>query len=109
MNTVINIYHCYLPTEPDEQAVSLYEELKSSYPDHLTVHTAMLQCLEPSEPKKQLPFIDSVDTSDSSVIATANQIINIADTIINIVDQTQLLAYFGTKADHRPDAAKTKT
>ncbi|KAJ4440491.1 hypothetical protein ANN_08632 [Periplaneta americana] len=94
--------------EPGEQATSLYEELKTTYPDHLTAHTAMLQCLESSELKKQLPFIENVDT-DNAITAAASQIINVADIIINAVDQTQLLAYFGTKADHRPDATKTKT
>lgn len=107
--TVINIYRYYVLTEPDEQAVTLYEELKRSYPDHIVVHVAMLQCLEPNEPKKRLPFIENVDVSDSSVIAMANRIIDIADTIISKVDQTHLLAYFGTKADYEPDASKTKT
>ena len=79
------------------------------YPDHLAVHTAMLQCLEPSEPKKQLPFIENVNVSDHSVSATAHKIINVADTIIKSVNQTQLLTYFGTKADLESDAAKTKT
>jgi hypothetical protein len=73
------------------------------------VNVAMLQCLEPNEPKKRLPFIENVDVSDSSVIAMANRIIDIADTIISKVDQTHLLAYFGTKADYEPDASKTKT
>lgn len=79
------------------------------YPDHLAVHTAMLQCLEPSEPKKQLPFIENVNVPDHSVSATAHKIIDVADTIINSVNQTQLLTYLGTKADLEPDAAKTKT
>jgi len=78
------------------------------YPDHLVVHTAMLQCLEPSEPKKQLPFIENVNVPDHSVSATAHKIIDIADTIINSINQTQLLTYFGTKADLEPDASKTK-
>jgi hypothetical protein len=93
-------------TEPDEQAVGLYEELKRLYPDHIVAHVAMLQCLEPNEPKKRLPFIENVDTS---VIAMAGRIIDIADIIIDKVDQTHLLAYIGTKADHDPDASKTKT
>jgi hypothetical protein len=95
-------------TDPDEQATSLYEELKKLYPDHFAIHTAMLQCLEPNEPKKQLPFIENVNVPDSSSSAMASQIINIANTVISSVDQTQLLAYFGTKADHQPDAGKTK-
>jgi len=69
----------------------------------------MLQCLEPSEPKKQLPFIENVNVPHRSVTATAHKIIDIADTIINSVNQTQLLTYFGAKADLEPDAAKTKT
>ena len=69
----------------------------------------MLQCLEPSEPKKQLPFIENVNVPDRSVIATAHKIIEVADAIINSVNQTQLLTYLGTKADLEPDAAKTKT
>jgi hypothetical protein len=68
----------------------------------------MLQCLEPSEPNRQLPFIENVNVPDNSVSATAHEIINIADTIINSVNQTQLLTYFGAKADLEPDASKTK-
>lgn len=68
----------------------------------------MLQCLESNEPKKQLPFIENVNISDNSVSAMANQIIDIAEMVINNVDQTRLLAYFGTKTDQKPDAAKTK-
>lgn len=107
--TVVNIYHYYVLTEPDEQAVALYEELKRLHPDHIVVHVAMLQCLEPNEPKKRLPFTENVDVSDNSVIAMANRIIDLADTIISKVDQTHLLAYFGTKVDYEPDASKTKT
>ncbi|PNF43825.1 Tripeptidyl-peptidase 2 [Cryptotermes secundus] len=95
--------------EPDEQAVALYEELKRLHPDHIVVHVAMLQCLEPNEPKKRLPFTENVDVSDNSVIAMANRIIDLADTIISKVDQTHVLAYFGTKVDYEPDASKTKT
>ena len=96
-------------TEPGEQATSLYEELKSAYPDHLAAHTAMLQSLEPSEPKKLLPYIKHVDGKESAVVTTANRVIAVADAVINQIDQTQLLAYFGTKADLRPDASKIKT
>lgn len=106
---VVNIHHYCVLTEPDEQAVGLYEELKRLYPDHIVAHVAMLQCLEPNEPKKRLPFIENIDVSDNSVIAMASRIINIADTVISKVDQTHLLAYIGTKADHEPDASKTKT
>lgn len=105
-NKEVNFCHC-VHTEPDEQAASLYEELKKLYPDHLVVHTAMLQCLELNDSKKHLPSIENVNISDNS--AMTNQIISIADAVIGSVDQTQLLAYFGTKADHQPDAAKTKT
>jgi hypothetical protein len=107
--TIVNIYLYYVLTEPDEQTVTLYEELKRLYPDHIVVHVAMLQCLEPNEPKKRLPFIENMDVSDNSVISMASRIIDVADTIISKVDQTQLLAYFGTKADYEPDASKTKT
>jgi hypothetical protein len=69
----------------------------------------MLQCLDHSEHKKQLPFIENVNVPDHSVGTTAYKIIKIADTIINSVNQTQLLTYFGTKADLEPDASKTKT
>ena len=94
--------------EPGEQATSLYEELKSAYPDHVGAHTAMLQSLEPSEPKKLLPYIQNVDVKDNTIVNIANRIIAVADTVINQVDQTQILAYFGTKADHRADASKVK-
>jgi hypothetical protein len=68
----------------------------------------MLQCLEPSELKKQLPFIENVNVPDHSVRSTAFKIHNVADTIIDSINQTQLLTYFGTKADLEPDASKTK-
>ncbi|PSN55100.1 hypothetical protein C0J52_01886, partial [Blattella germanica] len=99
----------YILSKPGEQAQSLYEELKNTYPEHLAAHTAMLQCLEPNEPKKLLPYVKTVDTSDNSVITAANKVIAVAETVIGQIDSTQLLAYYGSKADHRADAPKIKT
>lgn len=94
--------------DPGDKANSLYEELKSSYPDHLPVYTAMLQALDPAENKKQLPSLESPEQTEE-VSKLAHKVIEISDIIISKIDDIQLLAYFGAKNDNRPDAAKVKT
>ncbi|GLH08749.1 Tripeptidyl-peptidase 2 [Gryllus bimaculatus] len=95
--------------EAGDQATALYEELSTAYPDHLPAHTAMLQCLDSSEHKTNLPLLEMVEDMDSALAKTYNKIISVADTVINSVNQTVLLAYFGIKSDNRPDAAKIRS
>ncbi|EEB17144.1 tripeptidyl-peptidase, putative [Pediculus humanus corporis] len=95
------------------EAEALYEELKNLYPDNLTVHTSMLQCLEPNELKNVglLPLMSSDLTPEvkEEMAEKARKIISVADEIINSVDGPQILAYMGMKNDSRPDAQKIKT
>ncbi|XP_012257165.2 tripeptidyl-peptidase 2 [Athalia rosae] len=90
--------------EAGEHATALYEELKSTYPDHLPVYTSMLISLDSPEARFHVPHDDLTE----STISHANQIVAVADIIINAIDQEKLLAYYGLKTDQRPDAAKIK-
>ncbi|XP_046586806.1 tripeptidyl-peptidase 2 isoform X1 [Neodiprion lecontei] len=91
--------------KPGEHAASLYDELKSAFPDHLPVHTAMLVSLDSPEARHHVPH----DNLSDNAIYHANQIVAVADHVINSIDQEKLLAYYGMKSDQRPDAAKIKT
>lgn len=88
-------------------ANSVYEELKSTSPDHVLIHTAMMQYLDALEVKKQLPIFENI-TSDEQTISTINKVIAIAEVIINSIDIDKLLAVLAVKNDPRPDAAKIK-
>ncbi|XP_033232099.1 tripeptidyl-peptidase 2 isoform X2 [Belonocnema kinseyi] len=91
--------------EPGEHAHKLYVELKSDFPDHLPVYTAMLSSLDITEARRHVPHNDLPDTS----LNYANQMLGVADKVLGSVDQDKLLAYFGAKSDQRPDAAKVKS
>ncbi|XP_044020581.1 tripeptidyl-peptidase 2 isoform X2 [Aphidius gifuensis] len=91
--------------EATEHATALYNELRTSYPDHLPVHTAMLTSLDSPEARRLLPHDDLTE----SAITFADQIIDVADKVISSIDQEKLLAYYGMKHDQRTDATKIKT
>ncbi|XP_067010836.2 tripeptidyl-peptidase 2 [Anabrus simplex] len=96
--------------ESVEQATTLYDELKAQHRDHLPIHTAMLQCLDPTtEARRQLPRLERGGEPDPNAAQSAKKVIAVANTILEAIDQTQLLAYFGIKSDNRPDAAKIKS
>nr|CAD7428165.1 unnamed protein product [Timema monikensis] len=90
-----------------DKAYSLYEEMNVAYKENLHVHIAMLQCLDPPLTKKQLaPLTEGVEYPAASLLSN---IVTISDLVIKAVDQTKLLAFFGTKNDSQLDAAKTKS
>lgn len=91
--------------EPGEHTHKLYVELKSDFPDHLPVYTSMLSSLDLTEARRHVPHDDLPDTS----LNYANQMLGVADKVIGTVDQNKILAYFGSKTDQGPDAAKTKS
>lgn len=88
----------------DQAAKELYEKMKSEIPDHLSIHTAMLQNLEP-ESRRYLPgFLQGTPTRDYLL-----NVMSIADNVINNVNQTELLAFLGTKTDQQTEIPlKTK-
>lgn len=92
-------------TEATEHATALYNELRTSYPEHLPVHTAMLTSLDSPEARRLLPHDDLTE----SAITFADQIVDVADKVISSIDQEKLLAFYGMKNDQRPDAIKIKT
>lgn len=94
---------CYLDAD-DQAAKELYEKMKSEIPDHLSIHTAMLQNLEP-ESRRYLPgFLQGTPTRDYLL-----NVMSIADNVINNVNQTELLAFLGTKTDQQTEIPlKTK-
>jgi tripeptidyl-peptidase-2 len=90
--------------EPGEHTQELYNDLRSNFPNHLPVQTAMLTSLDSSDAPRHVPHDDLSDAT----VNFSNQIITIADEIIKSVDQEKLLAYYGLKNDQRPDATKIK-
>ena len=99
------IQYIFLPSEPGEHALHLYNELKIAYPDHLPVHTAMLTSLDSPEARRHLPH----DDLSESAVSFADQMIDVANAVISAIDQEKLLAFYGMKADQRADASKIKT
>uniref|UniRef100_A0ABD2WWK7 Tripeptidyl-peptidase 2 n=1 Tax=Trichogramma kaykai TaxID=54128 RepID=A0ABD2WWK7_9HYME len=91
--------------KPGEHAHELFNELKSTYPDHLQVYTSMLTSLDSSDAPRHVPYDDISDQT----IHFASQIISTADDIIKTIDQEKLLAYYGLKSDQRADALKIKS
>lgn len=82
----------------DENAQTLYEKMKNKLKDHLLIHTAMLQNMEP-ESQRYLPgFAKNSPTREYLL-----KVISIADLVINNVNQTELLAFIGTKSDSQAD------
>ncbi|KAL1115752.1 hypothetical protein AAG570_006042 [Ranatra chinensis] len=84
-------------------AEKLYGELKSEFPDHMTIHSSMLQSLEPDSKR---PFPGVPETPET--LDTCSRVLKISSEIVKAVDQEALLAHLGTKADHRPDAQSIK-
>lgn len=93
---------------------NLYEELCQEFPDCLQLHTALLQALNPMDPKRQLPLLKNQLTSpqpqeqNTKVINSWSKIISVSTTVLDNINQEALLAYFAIKNDQRVDAAKIK-
>lgn len=79
-------------------ANKLYEKMKLEIDDHLPIHTAMLQNLEPDSHRYLPGFLSGAPSRDHLI-----RVISIADKIIDRVNQTALLAFLGTRDDSLSD------
>ncbi|KAF5299966.1 hypothetical protein FQA39_LY11339 [Lamprigera yunnana] len=86
---------------------TLYEELCSEYPDHLSIYSSYLQSIVSSDLKQQLPCLEEKGGSYNRT--DIDTIINVCNKALNNINQESILMYNGTKNDQRPDAAKIKS
>lgn len=102
------------------QAEEIYKDIVANHPTFLAVHLSLIQNLDASEIKSQLPFSfrQSLDAKNASgeasvdveaLTAKLKRIVELADLVIKDTERDPLLAYYGLKTDNRPDAAKIKT
>ncbi|XP_060515966.1 tripeptidyl-peptidase 2 [Cylas formicarius] len=83
-----------------ESAEKLYEDLQKSHPNHLPIHSAYLQVIDPVDKKFN---VKKNPTSEE-----LNKIIAICNKVLENVKEETVLAYIATKTDSRPDASKYK-
>jgi tripeptidyl-peptidase-2 len=88
-------------------AEKLYEEYTGEFPDHLPLHTAFLQVLDPLDVKRALPNLAS--RSFQFTKDTQNKITSVCDKALESLNEESILAFTAMKADLRPDASKIKT
>lgn len=83
---------------------SLYESLSEEFGEkNSSVHTSWIQCVEPDDKRKFPNCAKELDTNKLDLIIAA------ADRVLAIINQNDLLAFYGIKSDQRPEAAKLKT
>ncbi|XP_014283046.1 tripeptidyl-peptidase 2 isoform X1 [Halyomorpha halys] len=87
-----------------EDADTLYDEIKKEFPTHVGTHSSMMAALEPDS-KRFYPGME--ETKETMEIS--KHIEEIATIVCNEINQSELLAHFGIKSDHRVDAATIKT
>lgn len=88
---------------PDSK--NLYESLCEEFGDkNSSVHTSWIQCIEPDD-KRKFPNFSTKDFD----LEKLNLIIAAADRVLSIINQNDLLAFYGIKSDQRPEASKLKT
>ncbi|XP_064541466.1 tripeptidyl-peptidase 2 [Drosophila montana] len=109
-----------------EKAEKIYNEVIAAHPKHLPAHLQMIQNIESSELKSQLPFaflaalqnsckegdnanVDKPKEDQQKQHSALERIVKLADIVIKETDADALLSYYGIKNDTRPDAAKIKT
>uniref|UniRef100_A0A336M1F3 Tripeptidyl-peptidase 2 n=1 Tax=Culicoides sonorensis TaxID=179676 RepID=A0A336M1F3_CULSO len=99
-----------------ENAENLYQELLKSFPNHLPIHSSMIQHLDTvNDIKTQLPstWKQSAAKLNETDLDTLHEkltkIDKLATLIIDGTDQDSLLNFYGRKSDLRADAAKIKT
>ena len=89
----------------DENARLLYEKMNTKLADHLLIHTAMLQNIEPESQRYYPGFPKHSPTREHLL-----KVISIADVVIKTVNQSELLAFIGSKSDAQSDSpSKQKT
>lgn len=87
---------------PDSK--NLYDSLCDEFGDkNSSIHISWIQCIEPDD-KKKFPSSPITEISLEKV----KQIIATADRVLSIINQNELLAFYGIKYDQRPDASKLK-
>ncbi|KAH8353988.1 hypothetical protein KR067_007682 [Drosophila pandora] len=108
-----------------EMAEKIYGEVIAAHPKHLQAHLLLIQNIESSQLKAQLPLTfanaqnsitqdagegaEKQKEDQKKVYNALERIIKLADKVIDETDSDGLLAYYGLKNDTRPDAAKIKT
>lgn len=108
----LSLSHAHTHTDlPNAEKV--YGMIIEQSPNFLAAHNALIQKLELADAKNSLPLtfratIDGTSDLDES-LATLKRIVRLADIVISGTNVDTLLAYYGLKADNRPDAAKIKT
>lgn len=70
----------------------------------MPIHTSMMSVLEPESKK---PYPNIMENKDA--LESIKKIIEFATVVSDNVNQDELLAHFGMKVDHRPDASTIKT
>ncbi|XP_050432154.1 tripeptidyl-peptidase 2 [Adelges cooleyi] len=87
------------------ESISLYDSLAKKFGDkNSSVHTSWIQCIEPDD-KRKFPNCSAKDLDCDKL----NLIVSAADRVLSIVNQNELLAYYGIKSDQRTEAFKFKT
>lgn len=85
----------------------------AAHPKFVQAHLALIQKLDENDQKNQLPFLFKRDLhlneNEAALKVNLMRIISLADLVIKETDIVALLAYYGLKADNRPDAAKIKS
>lgn len=90
--------------EYGEDSKKLYDSLCKEFGDkNSSVHISWIQCIEPEDKKKFPNFL--IKDFD---LEKVNLIIAAADRVLAIIDQDDLLAFYGIKSDQRPEASKLK-
>lgn len=85
-------------------ARNLYDSLCEEFGDkNSSVHTSWIQCIEPDDKRK---FPSSFKDFD---VDKLNLIIAAADRVLSMINQNDLLEFYGIKSDQRPEASKLKT
>jgi tripeptidyl-peptidase II len=87
-----------------EDSRCLYDSLCEEFGDkNSSVHISWIQCIEP-EDKKKFPNFSIKDFGVEKV----KLIIAAANRVLSIIDQDELLIFYGIKSDQRPEASKIK-
>ncbi|KAH8285044.1 hypothetical protein KR054_004277 [Drosophila jambulina] len=109
--------------EPD-MAEKIYNEVIGAHPKHLQAHLLLIQSIESSQLKSQLPLTfvnaqksleetgegsDKQKEEQKKIRGALERIVKLAEKVIQETDAEALLSYYGLKNDTRPDAAKIKT
>ncbi|KAH8371854.1 hypothetical protein KR093_009109 [Drosophila rubida] len=105
-----------------EKAEKIYQDVIAAHPKHLPAHLQLIQNIESTELKSQLPlsFVAAIakkcsegDDASSGDLqkqrAALERVVKLADLVIDQTDVDALLSFYGLKNDARPDASKIKT